>query len=137
MNKGKIITYWVLIVLTMLSVLYTYTVTGIDISSYSKYFLSMATPVLFIVFLMICFLLVTLSYIVPKALAKKNLLRVSFFLEVILLIISIALSIRIYMKGWLSISAIATVVLLFLLIIVTILMLKELYQLVRELVSKK
>ena len=134
MKITKLITFNIISFILMISTLYLYFGGGIGIASATKvYFLAVITPIALIGIYFTTALLVNLSYIVVSAKKKKNLLRISSIIISILFISSVIKRIIEIVAGEFCFVCWINTVLYLVLVIINILILSELFQLVRKL----
>ncbi len=137
MKSGKLVTFNILAFLTSLQVLYLYFGRGAnEFSMTSGYLTSILSPFFTILVLFILALFVNLSYVAVKAKTRKNLLRISMLALVIMIIVSVIGRGFEIMDSYFCISCWFVTILYLLMLIVVIMILKDLYKLVKELTSR-
>lgn len=134
MKTGKLIGYQILILITIINTFYVFFGGGINAISLSKsFFLNTYQGGVIILLLWTIGLLVTLAHIVKKVILRKNLLRVSLIILSTLLLFSIIGRVIELTKGVFCVSCWINTALYLILVILTIVILKDLYKLIYEL----
>ena len=134
---GKIIAFNIISLLTMINIFYIYYLYGFPKFALTLTFLKgIAAGVILIIFVWFITFLVNLSLIVSRAVAKKNLLRLSFLSLLILFISHLVLLIKNWYFYGPCYSCLLLVIFYLILTIICYSMLKELYQLINEIFNK-
>lgn len=138
MKIGKLITYNILALLLSLNIIYLYFSAGLGAFSLSKGFIySILRPLGQILLLFISVLFINLSYIVISAKYKKNLLRISLMIISVLMIANIVKRILEYIDGFFWVAGNISMLLYIVLFIFNILILRDLFKLIKRLFSNK
>lgn len=134
MKKGKFITYNILAFIAILNTAFIYFAGGLQVYTFTReYLTTIIQPLISITFIFITMLLVNSSYIATHVKSKKNLLRVSLLILVIMLALSIYGRIREILIGSFCLSCWLSTVLYMLLVLFNVLILRDLYKLVKKL----
>ena len=134
MKIGKLIAYNIIIFIMMINTLFLYFGGGFGAYSFSKaYFTSIWGGLFMMSLLWIVGLLTNLSFIVSRALYKKNLLRISGFMVLVLTIVSIVGRIVEIVNGTFCGACWVQTVLYIVILVLTVLMLRDLHRLIRTL----
>lgn len=137
MKIGKLVLYNVLTYLLLLNTYYLYFGHGLGEFNWSSdYIKSVSLGLIAMTLLLIMNLFVTLSYVSTRALVKKNYLRINFVLIIIVIFVGFIMRIREFMEGKYLIMNWINSFLYVLLLVVIILMLKDLYRLIKRLFEK-
>ncbi len=128
MKTNKLIIYQILILITIINTFYIYFANGLDSIRFTKSFFLMTYQGLIPIFLLwIIGLLVTISYVIKRVIIKKNLLKISSIILLILLSFSIIGRIREIIYGTFCLSCWTNTILYLILTVLTITILKDLY----------
>lgn len=134
MKTKKLIAYNIITLILILNSLFLFFGEGLDrFSTNSNYLKNLFLPILMISILFFLNFLVNYSYISSSAIHKKNLLRITGVTLMIILIISIISRITELFVGKFMISLWLNTILYFILLILTISILKNLYKLISKL----
>ena len=134
MKTEKLILINVLAFMTSILVLYLYFGSGAGHFALSKgYLLSVISPFLTILTLFIITLCVNISYVAVKAKTRKNLLRASMLVLIVMVIISIAMRVIEVIRGSFCLSCFVVSGFYLVLLGAIIFILKDLNKLIEEL----
>lgn len=135
MDSKKIIWFNVISMVLVLSTLFLYLNKGLAPLSYtSNYFYAIFPVAISVIMILIINLLVNLSYVISRALYKKNLLRFSMiFLVLIFLINLVGRIYEIFVYNYFCFGCYLNLILYIILIVLNFILLKDLYELTREL----
>lgn len=138
MKIGKLITYNVLTVLLTLNIFYLYFSGGLQPFSFTKeYIYLVLKPLLQALILFLTALFISMSYITKYASTKKNLQRVSLISVFILMCLNIIKRILEYKSGIFWIAGNVSMLLYIILFILNILILRDLFLLIKKLFNKE
>lgn len=134
MKTNKLIAYNIIILITILNTFYVFFGGGLNAFTLSKsFFLTIYQGATLIFLLWLTTLLVNLSHIVQKAKIRKNLLKISLIILLILTLFSIIGRIIELINGVFCISCWFNTILYIILTIIIIIILKDLYELLHRL----
>lgn len=139
MDTKKLVIFQVLIFISMAYTSFLYLNKGLAPLSYTWEYVATVSPVL-ILHLILFFigLLVTLSFVVARTLYKKNLLRVSILLLILLAVVSIiGRIVEAVTLGYVCWLCVLAIMLYIILIALNYVILKDLYDLIEELFSHR
>lgn len=137
MDNSKLIWFNIVTFVTMLATLTLYFTKGLAPLSYTtQYAMAILPALVTLIVLFIVNLLVILSFLVARGLYKKNLLRVSMLLLIVMLIVTIGGRVyEVVVVGTFCWSCLIMVVLWIVLLVLNIIMLRDLYKLIQDLFS--
>lgn len=135
MEVKKFIWFNIVSTIVIILTIFLYLSKGLNPLSYTTNYLMEVIPLtLSLIVLFTINLLVNLSYVVPRALYKKNLLRFSLIFLVIMFLLNIGGRIyEIIVYGYFCIGCWINLIFYVILIILNYMILKELFYLIREL----
>lgn len=134
MKLTKIIIFNIIAFITAINIFYVYYGAGSPQMSFTKeFFANNALPLLLITTIFITNLFANISHLATRAIIKKNFLKINFILLLIILGFSIFSRIKELISGVFCIQCWTLTLLYLILFILTILMLRSLFKLIREL----
>ena len=138
MKAGKYIIYAILTLLVYINIFNVYFSAGMNPFTFTRgYLMSVAMPFLTVFIMWLGMLLIFLSYLYPKVIVKKNLLRINLIILFVFIIISFISRIIELVNGKFFLFTWTLTLLYILLFVINILILKELYKFVNELFLEK
>ena len=134
MKTGKLITFQIIAFLAAINMFFVYVSGGFSsIEPTTRYITNISIVIFNYMTLFSVIMLVSLSYVVLKAITKKNLLRVSLLILAIQLVVSMILRAIEFAQGTFDIFAILQTIFYLVLLILNISILKDLFKIIQTL----
>ncbi len=134
MKTGKLITFQIIAFLAAINMFFVYVSGGFSsIEPTTRYITNISIVIFNYMTLFSVIMLVSLSYVVLKAITKKNLLRVSLLILAIQLVVSMILRAIEFAGGTFDMFAILQTIFYLVLLILNISILKDLFKIIQTL----